>query len=579
MLLAVPRMRRCHSHVVVLQRGNAWPPVEMRWVLEEIFEFLTDSELCQSLTTCSRWQATASQGAWANVAWTERCESALCMCRSSGSLMAQSAAFGRSAGLWGELREESSRLHCCARGRFLAVAFVPACQIGRRRLRLRRAVEEARRAWRAERAPTEAALASSKRRLRVVVLCVVSSVYLVLPYHEATLLVWWPVRFAWHASSIARLAHDSLAHYSIEAFFFGPGRGESSRRAASSITSWQERLEAVKRGLVVRAKHLRSTWPVAHALTSPDALELRRYAFATSTVCLVVCVALLAAWWRCVWYALGSICAELGLASFDVAERELQLKLFAATSQHVAALRDAEAAEGAFLKITQQEHVPSFFRRRHLPANPYRGHDLPDNNAYSLLGTGSVQKKQNLADRIERDCSKFAAALASSIGRRWRSWSTKCSAFPRFLDMAAELNKPLIRLLVASSAFVLFALLVAVCARETPRERQGLAAIVLRYACRALLILLDAIRQDVLPVCFLLAKFAVTCLHMLLRRAFFGYRALFFAPVLALILTFCQPKDDSDEQQVSSLVEGTTRPFRQRLSDEFAAQNLPTTPA
>lgn len=515
-----------HSHLVLDSlKCRRHREDETRWLLESVFDYLTNREMCIALATCAGWHVAGTQSPWARVAWIRRIPAE----KSDAA--------------------ELLRRHCCPRGRFLALKYAPSRQLRRTRRRLRREAEEENGAWKEERAPLESALRSARARLRVVACLCVGAAYASMPRGEATLLLLWPVRFAWHASSISRLAHDSLADYSIETFF-----------------SNDQGFSALKRELVNR---WRSTWPVAHALTSPDALELRRYAFATSTVCVIVAIALLIAWWRCVWYALGSVCSELGLASFDVADCELRLKLLEQTSAHRRRIVEIRMEEDILFRERTALSVFQRQRRRRLstPVNPYQGRD-EDSFTPVHPETETTTPQTNTSSspawqrRLPHDCGKVLAMVASRVCRRWRTWKAKRDT-RRFVEIAAELNRPLIRILAASSVFVVVALLVAVCARApraTPRKQGDHVQIALRYAARAAMILVGAVRQDILPVCFLMVKFVASCLRMLLCRALFSHYGIIFAPVLTLSLAFASSseddakarKDDNDEGRATT---------------------------
>lgn len=165
-------------------------------------------------------------------------------------------------GYWSQqqgLGLHDNKCACCPRGAFLMYV-APERQMER---------------WQRERDSIVTALTRERRRLRVVVILTLTLAQVLLPSREALYLVLWPIQLVWDFSKVARLAHSPLL-------------GETD-------------------------------WPLAHALASPDTLELRHYAFITSATCVVVGCVLTQIWWRIVWYALGTI-------TFDVADLELKLK-------------------------------------------------------------------------------------------------------------------------------------------------------------------------------------------------------------------------------------------------------------
>ena len=88
--------------------------------IQSILEFLDDDALARAMTACRAWHDVACGSAWADKAWRDRGDLAVWAFERRGGADAACAA---------AVRKEGGRRHCCARGRFLAMAFTPACQL------------------------------------------------------------------------------------------------------------------------------------------------------------------------------------------------------------------------------------------------------------------------------------------------------------------------------------------------------------------------------------------------------------------------------------------------------------------
>ena len=113
------------------------------------------------MTACRAWHDVACGSAWADKAWRARGDEAVRAFERRGGADAACAA---------AVRKEGGRRHCRARGRFLAMAFTPACQLRRRARRRRREADAAARRWAEERRQAERELQRATRRLSIVAL-------------------------------------------------------------------------------------------------------------------------------------------------------------------------------------------------------------------------------------------------------------------------------------------------------------------------------------------------------------------------------------------------------------------------
>ena len=120
---------------------------------------LDDDALARAMTACRAWHDVACGSAWADKAWRARGDDAVRAFERRGGADAACAA---------AVRKEGGRRHCSARGRFLAMAFTPACQLRRRARRRRREADAAARRWAEERRQAERELQRATRRLRIV---------------------------------------------------------------------------------------------------------------------------------------------------------------------------------------------------------------------------------------------------------------------------------------------------------------------------------------------------------------------------------------------------------------------------
>jgi len=355
---------------------------------------------------------------------------------------------------------------------------------------------------------------------------------------EFLLVAFWPVRFAWHASSIARLAHAPLVHYSLESIF------------------------------------LENAFPVAHALAAPDALELRRYAFGTSLACLVVAVALLLAWWRCLWYALGAVISEFfGLSAFDVASAELRLKK----------LKDTSLKRSSYVASVAAERRCWRFRLGGGFRNPYRGHVNDDDESWWQQwrrrrddGGLLLKSRRGLTRRPRRrffDSSPLLSARGKQSawrvarGLKWRL-ATRLRDLEkrRLLSVTAELNRPLLRLLAAATAFVLSALVVVVVLRDRQTKWS--------YVFRATVIFAAAVRQDVLPVVLVVLKLCTVACAAVVRRALALISpVLFLGLLLTLASSPSSPSSLSSKKQQDLLRSSSSGAIGRRRSSSYSSSS------
>lgn len=182
-----------HSHVQV-QREESWPIP--RWILELVAEHVNDADLSRALAVCGSWNVALTTGPWSDAAWTKR-----------ATAMDD---------------DEDQKRHCCPRGKFLAKIYAPQRQWRRESQRLTAVVERERRKYRDECRPYLTTVRQTRKRLSVIA---VLAVLLFIKYSDdAVLVFFWPVRFAWHISSIARLPHPPVP---ISSFFLIFGFSDS----------------------------------------------------------------------------------------------------------------------------------------------------------------------------------------------------------------------------------------------------------------------------------------------------------------------------------------------------------------
>ena len=337
--------------------------------VQSILEFLDDDALARAMTACRAWHDVACGSAWADKAWRARGDDAVRAFEQRGGADAACAA---------AVRKEGGRRHCCARGRFLAMAFTPACQLRRRARRRRREADAAARRWAEERRQAERELQRATRRLRIVALIALLALRATLGAGEAARVLLWPSRVVWRVAASLFVVVDPL------------------------------RVDA-------------STMPFMHAILAPEALEVRRHAFFAAVVLCVAHCAALVAWWRFLWYALGAFCSDhLGLASLDAARcRVALLRLEESSEARFAWLRAvaAERRESLGLltapDITVGDDVTLHATSLHiaaafhagpddaLPQNPHRGLDDDDDALpailHEVLGT---EKKRGRRSRF-----------------------------------------------------------------------------------------------------------------------------------------------------------------------------------
>ena len=342
--------------------------------VQSVLEFLDDDALARAITACRAWHDVAVESAWAEGAWRHRGDVAVRAFERRG---------GPDAACASAVTREATRRHCCARGRFLALAFAPACQLRRRARRRRREADVAARRWAEERRGAERELQRSTRRLRVVALVALFALRATLGAGEAARVLLWPSRAVWRVAASLFVVVDPLR---IE------------------TTAWQQ------------------TMPFMHAILSPDALEVRRHAFFAAVVLCVAHCAALVAWWRFLWYALGAFCSDnLGLASLDAARcRVTLLKLEESSEARFAWLRavaaerreslglltapDISVGDDVTLHATSL-HIAAAFHAGPddaLPQNPHRGVDEDEDDVlpailHEVLGT---EKKRGRRSRF-----------------------------------------------------------------------------------------------------------------------------------------------------------------------------------
>jgi len=391
-----------HSHLVINPRCR-FAPLE-RWAVEVVAEYLSDEDLARGMLGVSpHWHFILTDGAWARRRWHAKDD-------------ADDAPAAVDS--------------CCARGRYLALMYAPERQRRREVARLRAVTKRARERWHAEREPLLREVRRAKARLSVVaVLCVLLLFKYAHP-SDAAVVIFWPLKFVWRASSIPRLAHDLLLEEKKEGFF-----------------------------------------RVAEFLAAPDALAVRRYAFGTSIACCVVAGSALLAWWRCLFYALGALVPVPG---FDVATTEFHLKT----------LRDTSKQRRLYKEALREE------RRRHSRRPPP---PLPQRRRRRRLLFGVGGGGAMTTTRVT-----FRAVVEKRVVEALAAY--------------AELARPLLRVLVASSAFVVAALLLIVA--TTPH-----AEALRTYVVKAALIFLGAVKHDLVPVFFVVAKLGTRLGLVFLRHA------------------------------------------------------------
>ena len=463
-----------HSHAMfAAPRESSQQP---RWALENVFDFLDDPTLCRTLRVCRGWRATGTTGAWASKAWAARGDAAVAWAAARGAASPEDRCVARA------LAAEAARDHCCGRGRFLGLAYAPACQRRRVARLRRREVEAAARRWRDERAPVEAAARRAAARLRwfsgAALVVVTSS----LGAPESCRLAFAPSRVLWRASRVLSLAHAPLAESAIAARF-------------ESAATWRD-----------AARSWRDAMPLVHAALSPEALDLRRYAFFTSVVLLVLHCALLFFWWRFLWYALGAaFSGALGLESLDVASRLVDLRdledrsearfswLRAVAAERDEALyvvnaEDDDSREAAgLLPAVSPLRVSALFHhggRAPPPPNPYRGADRLE-----CLACDDGRRSPSPPPRAPRS-KRPPRTLASIVG-----------------DLLALHRLPLVVLCLSSLTLVAALALVVVRRAEDAGGGASKARLVGHYAVDAAVILASSLYQDV--ACFALAPFKV----------------------------------------------------------------------
>ena len=329
--------------------------------------------------------------------------------------------------------------HCCGRGLFLALTYSPQRQLVREKERLRKNVNLTRKEWQIEELPYVQKLRKARRRLSGVALSLAWLLLKTANGSDAMIVLFWPCSFVWHASSIPRLAHDPLAG------------------------------------------HWRSTFPISHFVGHPDALDMRRYFFATALAVLAVAFALLLFWWNCLWYALGNCMSEMGFSDFDVAHFELELK-------------ELKRKSTLF-----QNYCSALEEEKHLSSKKLK-------NPYSLQRRRAKPLKTWLFFR-----------------RSKRKMSS--------LTVAAELNRPLLRVLGIASCFLVAALFMVVLATE----KNSTVEIIALYLLRASLILMAAVRKDIFPVFRVFLKIATALISTLLSQL--SRHNLLF-PLFLLLLFF-----------------------------------------
>jgi len=247
------------------------------------------------------------------------------------------------------------------------------------------------------------------------------SICCVLEAKESFVFFFWPVRFTWHTFRVARLAYPVVI-----------------------LDTW-----------------LSVSFPLAHFLAAPDALQFRRFIFFTSCVCFVLCIALLLAWWRFLFYCLGAFCSEIfGLHALDLVAHQTKFNQLCLTSSTLSQLQTAQ-------KLLAKSRNCRYFQ------NPYQGLGSPSRAAYKVLSTNFLFKNSTFFGRIHR--------------------------------VAADLY----RLLLIFLIFIFFSLFFVVIAKKKHD--------LFNFASRSFHILLAAFTQDILPVLFVLLKLG---LH-LFRVCFF----------------------------------------------------------
>ena len=286
-------------------------------------------------------------------------------------------------------------------GRFLAMAFTPACRSAARARRRRREADAPARRWAEERRQAERELQRATPRLRIVALFALLALRATLGAGEAARVLLWP----------------------------SPRRGLARRRFLV------RRRRSITSGRVDHALHARHL--------GAGGLEVRRHAFFAAVVLCVAHCAALVAWWRFLWYALGAFCSDhLGLASLDAARcRVALLRLEESSEARFAWLRAvaAERRESLGLltapDITVGDDVTLHATSLHiaaafhagpddaLPQNPHRGLDDDDDALpailHEVLGT---EKKRGPAEPLpvaaRRRVPPAPRAAARAGGRR-----------------------------------------------------------------------------------------------------------------------------------------------------------------
>ena len=496
-----------HTHLKVgACTGAVHPP---RWAMENVFDFLDDASLCVGLGCCRAWHACGTEGAWAAHAWASRGECAVVGAAARAADCAEDRCVARALG------GEFARRHCCARGLFLGLAYAPACQRRRLARRRRREVDAAALRWRDERSPLEAAARRSTRRLRfasVVALFVLGES---LGGGEAVRVAFVPSRILWRASRIVSLAHAPLADGGIDSKF--------SSSATTSTFPPRNLFGPRRDHHRAAARSWRDAMPWVHAALAPEALDLRRYAFFTSVLLFVLHVAVLAVWWRFLWYALGALLASaFNLGSLDVAERQLDLAALEERSEarfswmravvaereealYLVAVEDAEQGSSDFLWTRLSAlRISAWFHqggRAPTPPNPYRGDDdVADDDAADGRRGGAGD---DVAFHHHKTLVAGAAARRPSLGPKKRHRS-----LASLLKDLLFLNQLQVVVLCVSSATLLLALAVVLHHRadaEKATDRQTLLA---HYATNAAAILATSVYQDATALALIPVKVA-----------------------------------------------------------------------